>query len=105
VRKGKDNGERFNQDEVAVLNLGFRNHQEIEEAEGANLPRTVQASRRTSFAKGQPSLPVHPMHRYRPSLTMSALSSVFRADKSLHSKGVFRVCVRLTSSSTTTARS
>lgn len=31
-REGKDNGDRFSQDEFAVLNLGFRNHQEIEEA-------------------------------------------------------------------------
>ena len=29
--EGKDNGDRFSQDEFAVLNGGFRNHQEIEE--------------------------------------------------------------------------
>jgi hypothetical protein len=37
---GKDTGDRFSQDEFAVLNLGFRNHQEIEQAHsplGANL--------------------------------------------------------------------
>ena len=28
---GKDAGDRFSQDEFAVLNLGFRNHQQIEE--------------------------------------------------------------------------
>jgi hypothetical protein len=40
TEEGKDNGDRFSQDEFAVLNFGFRNHQEIEEAErcqGANL--------------------------------------------------------------------
>ena len=31
-REGNDNGERFSQDEFAVLNCGFRSHQEIEEA-------------------------------------------------------------------------
>lgn len=29
--KGKDNGDRFSQDEFTVLNGGFRNHREIEE--------------------------------------------------------------------------
>lgn len=33
AREGKDTGDRFSQDEFAVLNFGFRNHQEIEEAE------------------------------------------------------------------------
>lgn len=41
AREGKDNGDRFSQDEFAILNCGFRNHQEIEEADrrrqGANL--------------------------------------------------------------------
>ena len=32
-REGNDNGDRFSQDEFAVLNLGFRNHQEIKKAE------------------------------------------------------------------------
>jgi hypothetical protein len=31
-REGNDNGDRFSQDEFAVLNCGFRSHQEIEEA-------------------------------------------------------------------------
>ena len=30
--EGKDNGDRFSQDEFAVLNFGFRNRQEIEDA-------------------------------------------------------------------------
>jgi hypothetical protein len=33
AREGKDNGDRFSQDEFAVLNGGFRNHKEIEEAD------------------------------------------------------------------------
>jgi hypothetical protein len=33
TEEGKDNGDRFNQDEFAVLNFGFRNHQEIKEAD------------------------------------------------------------------------
>jgi hypothetical protein len=33
AEKGKDSGDHFNQDEFAVLNFGFRNHQDIEEAE------------------------------------------------------------------------
>ena len=41
AREGTDNGEPFSQDEFAVLNCGFRNHWEIEEADrrrqGANL--------------------------------------------------------------------
>ena len=41
AREGKVNGNCFSQDEFAVLNCGFRNHQEIEEADrrrqGANL--------------------------------------------------------------------
>jgi hypothetical protein len=31
AEEGKDSGERFSDDEFAVLNFGFRNHQEIEE--------------------------------------------------------------------------
>jgi len=34
VNVGKDNGDRFNPDEFAVLNCGFRNRQEIEGVEG-----------------------------------------------------------------------
>ena len=33
AREGKDNGNRFSQDEFAVLNCGFRNHQEIKDAD------------------------------------------------------------------------
>lgn len=33
AREGRDNGDRFSQDEFTVLNGGFRNHKEIE---GAN---------------------------------------------------------------------
>ena len=31
IRDGRDSGDRFSQDEFAVLNCGFRSHQEIEE--------------------------------------------------------------------------
>jgi hypothetical protein len=41
AREGKANGDRFSQDAFPVLNFGFRNHQEIEDADcrrrGANL--------------------------------------------------------------------
>jgi hypothetical protein len=40
AQKRKDNGDHFSQDEFVVLNFGFRNHQEIEDADcrqGANL--------------------------------------------------------------------
>src|ERR1039457_5731397 len=33
AREGKDSGERFSDDELTVLYFGFRNHQEIEEAD------------------------------------------------------------------------
>jgi hypothetical protein len=33
AREGKDNGDRFSQDEFAVLNCGYRNHQEIQDAD------------------------------------------------------------------------
>ena len=33
AEEGKDNGDRSNEDESAVLNLGFRNHKELEEAD------------------------------------------------------------------------
>jgi hypothetical protein len=40
AEEGKDNGDHFSQDEFSVLNFGFRNHREIEEADrrrqGAN---------------------------------------------------------------------
>lgn len=35
VREGRDNGDRFSQDEFAVLNGGFRSHQEIRDAKAA----------------------------------------------------------------------
>jgi hypothetical protein len=44
---GRDNGDRFTQDEFTVLNGGFRNHQEIEEFDrrlGANLDRNGPGS-------------------------------------------------------------
>jgi hypothetical protein len=41
AREGRDNGDRFSQDEFTVLNGGFRSHQEIEDfdcrRQGANL--------------------------------------------------------------------
>jgi hypothetical protein len=33
AEEGKDNGDRFNEDGSAVLNLAFRNHKEIEQAD------------------------------------------------------------------------
>lgn len=44
AREGKDNGDRFSHDEFAVLNCGFRNHQEIKDADAAR----AQISARTA---------------------------------------------------------
>jgi hypothetical protein len=44
VHQGRDNGDRFSHDEFAVLNCGFRSHQEIKDADAAR----AQISARTT---------------------------------------------------------
>lgn len=44
AREGKDNGDRFNQDEFAVLNCGVRNHQEIKDADAARAQIRYEAA-------------------------------------------------------------
>jgi hypothetical protein len=41
AREGKENGDRFSQDEFAVLNFGFRSHQEIEKFDCATKARIL----------------------------------------------------------------